>query len=291
MKENPEKIKLNETILRWSTKQSAIPFSVRIIFSLLILGIMAFLDYITGPELSFSIFYLVPVAYAGALISRRAGSLMAVAGAIVWGYYELSTGGEFSSNWIIFWNSIVRLGFFLIMNEFIYHLQRSYVKLRELSRKDSLTGIPNSRVFEESVVTAIESKSVFIIAYVDLDGFKKINDSFGHSAGDEVLREVASIITQSMRENDLVARLGGDEFAILLPNTNIDEGKAVIQRIFESIQSNTDSDCSVCATFGVVSFNRPPKSWNFALHQADILMYEGKGQGRNRILWRQWPSS
>jgi diguanylate cyclase (GGDEF)-like protein len=291
MSEFSPKNSFGETIFSWGAKLSKIPLVVRIIISLVLLGIVAFLDYITGAELSFSIFYLVPVAFAGALVSRKTGAVMAVLGAAEWGFLELTTGEGFSADWIIFWNSIVRLGFFLILNEFIDHLKRSHLILQELSRKDSLTGIPNSRVFEEEGNILIGNNCVFSLAYIDLDGFKSVNDEFGHSEGDAVLKSVASIIQKNIRKTDNVARLGGDEFGILMPDTDVDNAKSLVERISTAIISEVGTRWHIGATFGVITFEKTPSSWDFAVHQADILMYRGKKNGRNMILVSSWPDS
>lgn len=192
------------------------------------------------------------------------------------GYFGHTTGEGFSADWILFWNSIVRLGFFLILNEFIDHLRRSHLKLQELSRKDSLTGIPNSRVFEEQGSILIENGGVFSLAYIDLDGFKSVNDEFGHSEGDVVLKTVASIIHQNIRKTDNLARLGGDEFGILIPVADADDAKTLIEKISSAIISEIGTRWHIGATFGVVTFAKAPSSWDFAVHQADILMYSGK---------------
>jgi diguanylate cyclase (GGDEF)-like protein len=269
------------------------PLFVRAATCLLLLGLIGLLDELTGVELSFSVFYLIPVLFAGVFISRTTGRVTALAGAAVWGYLEV-VERVYSAAWIPAWNTAVRLMFFLAINELVHVARAAHSREREFSRSDSLTGIANRRVFAERVDQEIaQSKRdgrPFTIVYADLDRFKQVNDAFGHSEGDALLRVVADTINRDLRTIDLVARLGGDEFGLLLTGTGADGAHATLARIAESLGRETGERWGVGATFGAVTFVEPPGSVDLAVRIADDLMYRGKSRERGTIMHMTWPA-
>ncbi len=269
------------------------PLWARAAACLLLLGLVALLDELTGGELSFSVFYLIPVLFAGVFISRTTGRVTALAGAAVWGYLEV-VERVYSAAWIPVWNTAVRLMFFLAINELVHIARAAHARERESSRRDSLTGIANGRVFAERVEQAIaQSKRdgrPFTIAYADLDRFKQVNDAFGHSEGDTLLRVVAETISRDLRTIDLVARLGGDEFGLLLTATGADGAHTTLARIAESLGRETGERWGVGATFGAVTFVESPADVDLAVRIADDLMYRGKSQKRGTIMYMTWPA-
>ncbi|MDZ4167740.1 MAG: GGDEF domain-containing protein [Coriobacteriia bacterium] len=269
------------------------PLAVRVISCLLLLGMVALLDDLTGEELSFSVFYLLPVLLAGTFISRGAGRAAALAGAAIWGSLEVAAR-MYSAAWIPVWNTGVRLIFFLTINELVHIVRTAHERERTFSREDSLTGIANGRVFAERVEQEIAKSNrdgrPFTIAYADMDRFKQVNDSYGHSEGDVLLRTVAETISLDRRAVDLVARLGGDEFGLLLTETGVDGAHTMLARVAESLQSATGERWGVGATFGAVTFAEPPVDVDSAVRLADDLMYRGKSRGRGAILQMTWPT-
>lgn len=261
--------------------------------AVVLLVLVALTDTFKGPELSFSIFYLVPTLYAGGLISPRAGRIYAVVCAAVWGYLDIVNGRPYSAMWIPCWNAAVRLGFFLLINELVIALRHAYLRERRLSRTDGLTGIANARVFREyaerTIALSRRNGLPFTIAYIDLDQFKQVNDAFGHSEGDKLLIMVARLIGERLRATDTVARLGGDEFAILLPDTGNEQALVLLERIEERIKREVSGRWPVGATIGAVTFTDSPENVDYAIFLADTLMYKGKDQGRGRIVQTTWP--
>ena len=125
----------------------------------------------------------------------------------------------------------------------------------------------------------------FAVVYMDLDGFKEINDAYGHDAGDRVLRTVARTLDGSLRSTDFVARLGGDEFAILLPETGVEAAAGVMGKARERMEGiRGPGGSSVNASIGVFTCEKPPDSSDRLLTMADALMYSAKKSGKNRIL-------
>lgn len=275
--------------------ERAMAFSVlvRVGFVLLLMAFVAGLDLTTGVEISFSIFYLLPVVCAGALISRRAGFFIALACSILWGYLEIAQGPAYSAAWIPYWNALVRLGFFILVNELVSALRQAYLRERALSRTDGLTGIANTRVFEEhterTIALSRRNGLPFTIAYVDLDKFKQVNDQYGHSEGDRLLQAVTRHIGFCLRKTDTLARLGGDEFGILLPDTGAEQATTLLERIESVLADEVGNRWPVGATIGAVTFTDPPDNVDYAVFLADALMYKGKSEGRGRILQSSWP--
>jgi diguanylate cyclase (GGDEF)-like protein len=269
--------------------------ALRLAVAIGLLLFVAMLDAVTGAEISFSVFYLVPVAFAGGLVSRRAGWAVAVLSATVWGYLDIAMGHGYSAAWIPYWNSGVRLAFFLLVSELVGMLGTAQAHLRDLSGTDTLTGLANSRVFhkhtDRAIAQARRNGRPFTITYVDLDRFKRVNDELGHSEGDRLLRRSAAVMQESLRTTDLVARLGGDEFAILMPETGMDQAGESLLRVAAAVARDVEDHWVVGATFGAVTFIEPPDDVDSAVRLADDLMYQGKARGRGCILQSTWPES
>ncbi len=284
---------IDRALSKWFRAVRARSEPVQFGLSVAVLVAVTALDYLTGSEINLSLFYLLPVGFAGGIRSRRAGAAMAFVSAAVWGMLEYTTGRPYSALWILYWNTAVRLGFFLLVNELVERLRRSMTHIAELSRTDPLTGISNARMFDEYATRAIaESRrrsSPFTLVYVDLDAFKAVNDQFGHSEGDRLLKSVAAIILQEVRSTDVAARLGGDEFGVLMPDTQLEQARVVLERIAGRMAVEVGSRWGVAATFGAVTFDEPPGDVDIAVRLADALMYRGKAEGAGRILQEAWP--
>jgi diguanylate cyclase (GGDEF)-like protein len=279
----------------WLDKKASISTAGLYALAIVLVALVGALDGLTGTEVSFSLFYLAPVAFAGGLVSRRAGRFVAVLSAVVWGYLEIKNGRPYTASWIPLWNALVRLGFFLIVNELIEALRRAHRHERALSRTDSLTGIANGRVFDEQTERTIaesrRNRRPFTIAYIDLDRFKQINDGYGHSEGDRLLREVAAVIQAHLRSTDLAARLGGDEFGVLMPDTGKEQARVSLERVATEFARRLGNRWPVGATLGAVTFTEPPRDADSAVREADALMYKGKAAGGGRILQTEWSDS
>jgi diguanylate cyclase (GGDEF)-like protein len=282
-------------ISSWTQQMDSIPLPLRIVLSIALLACVGLLEFASGVEIDFSVFYLVPVLFAGGFVSRQAGRYMAIASAATWGCLDIGAGHVHSAAWIPVWNSLVRFAFFLIINELVNTVRLAHMRERELARTDSLTGLANLRVFEERAHQVISQHRrdgrPFTLTYVDLDRFKHVNDRFGHAEGYRLLRRVATNIQVHLRVTDVVARLGGDEFGILMPETGAEQAREALERIVASLAREVGERWGVGATFGAVTFHGPPDDADAAVRLADDLMYRGKVAGRGRILHELWPES
>ncbi len=169
----------------------------------------------------------------------------------------------------------------------ISELKRSEQRLVHQARHDSLTGLPNRfAVLEHLEHVLIEQGASCAVLFIDIDGFKSVNDSHGHAAGDVVLQEVASRIRSYVREDDLVARLGGDEFLIVMKSTTDSEdastfGDRVIREI-EQPYVHGSHMFAVSASIGVAMANRNTAPMA-AIERADAAVYLAKQRGRGRV--------
>ena len=126
---------------------------------------------------------------------------------------------------------------------------------------------------------------IFSLAVLDLDGFKALNDSKGHPAGDEVLKLVADILRNCTRESDSVSRIGGDKFAVLMPNTQDVDCGFMIHKLCATIEKQmAAAGFAITASIGNKTFRAPPENTAQALSQADEIMYDAKRQGKNRAV-------
>jgi diguanylate cyclase (GGDEF)-like protein len=164
-------------------------------------------------------------------------------------------------------------------------------ELQKLSVLDGLTLLHNHRYFQdrlrEEFRAAQRYDDALSLILADLDHFKNVNDSYGHPAGDDVLRKVAKVLQQSVRETDIVARYGGEEFAVLLPRTPLTGAITVAERIWKemgTVRAGPDGSLRVTASLGVSCFpHRTVLSPEQLLLTADEALYRAKREGRNRI--------
>jgi diguanylate cyclase (GGDEF)-like protein len=253
-------------------------------------GGIGILDYLTGYELAFSLFYLLPISLLTWLTGKRLGVLMALSSALVWLLADVFAGNAYSNPIIYFWNTLIRLGFFLIVVYLLAALRSALEHERELSRVDSLTGAVNFRFFSTLLQMEIDRtrryQRPFTIAYIDIDNFKAINDQFGHTTGDRLLRTFVQYTQTSLRKTDIVARLGGDEFAILLPETGQAAAATFLSRIQQGLLDKMQNDhWPVTFSIGVLTCIEAPISIDEVIRLADDLMYSVKKDGKNAITY------
>lgn len=252
------------------------------------------LDYYTGPEIAFSLFYLIPVMTSAWFTRKPFAAFTSVTSAAAWMIAEITSGRFYSHIAIHFWNATTMLGFFLVITLLLERLKINLNKEQVLSRIDYLTGVMNPRSFYEFMATEIERcrryKHPFTIAYLDVDNFKHINDQFGHPVGDDALRAIADTIKKNLRKIDVVARLGGDEFAVLLPETDNKDSTKAIEKIQEAFIQNTAlKEYAITFSIGVLTCDKNPPSMDKMMKSVDSLMYSVKKLGKNGIKYSTYP--
>ena len=262
------------------------PKSALLVLGTLLLALVVIGDYLTHTNyvLEFSPFYLVPVSFFSWFIGKRAGIALAVTSVVFGFLIRLSTLPKA----VAYWDALVWLALYLSSCLVIAQLRTLYTHERHLSRIDPLTRVENRRALFESAARAknfSDRHGVPVsIGYLDLDGFKQLNDRLGHSTGDKVLSVVAAGIRRALRPTDVVGRIGGDEFVLVLPESDRETAAGILSRV------RLELDCTmrqrrwpITFSIGLVSFAPPLGSVAEMIRAADEAMYAAKSSGRDRV--------
>ncbi len=177
---------------------------------------------------------------------------------------------------------------FIAVSKWIVHNNQMTDTLQRFATTDDLTGAYNRRQFGEvikyEIHRAVRYADTLSLIMFDLDHFKRINDTYGHNAGDEVLKTVADIVKDNIRVTDTFARVGGEEFTVLAPATGLEGAKVVADKLRKSIESHAfETVGTVTASLGVAEFERD-EAIDALIKRADNALYEAKKHGRNRVV-------
>lgn len=171
-------------------------------------------------------------------------------------------------------------------------LEEAFEKIQKIATHDDLTGVANRRYMLERIRQEAEraqrTTSPLLVAMLDIDRFKLINDRYGHQQGDQVLQMFAAVVQENIRANDTLARWGGEEFVVLLPDTDINVGDACLVRVLNKV-AETDIPMGnerqrISVSIGVTQYNSG-ESIDRTLARADTALYQAKSSGRNQIRW------
>lgn len=187
-------------------------------------------------------------------------------------------------------NTGVVMGAVIVIQD-VSHARRLSHQLSYQASHDALTGLLNRRKFEERLEQALQKcwdeDRQHAICYIDLDEFKIVNDTCGHMAGDELLRQLSSVLQESIREGDTLARLGGDEFGVLLENCSLEQAKKVANKLLSAVSQFRflwqDKTFNVGASIGLASITSDSEDLASLLSAADLACYAAKEAGRSRI--------
>lgn len=170
----------------------------------------------------------------------------------------------------------------------VQQLHAALERMHTMANHDTLTGLPNRHFFYEqlknTLINAEQNSMPFAVVFVDLDGFKPINDVLGHAAGDAVLKSVARRLEENVRKNDLVARYGGDEFVIILSGIHKTAVPAIARKIVETVAMPHEFDgesVALSSSVGIATFPGNGSSLDELITHADTAMYRSKRAGRN----------
>jgi diguanylate cyclase (GGDEF)-like protein len=211
-----------------------------------------------------------------------------VVSAIAWVIADITSGHIYSNNAFYLWNTIIRLGFFIIVTFLLSKLKKVLKSERELAHIDYVTGAINARYFYDLAKMEITRTNRYhhplTLVYIDLDNFKMVNDQFGHHIGNQVLLAVTNNLRQHLRYNDIVARLGGDEFALLLPETDQEAAQDVNSKVqFNLNEEMRKNGWPVTFSIGVITYDKVQCSVDEMIKMADNLMYSVKANGKNGV--------
>lgn len=252
-------------------------------------------DYTAPPEVSFAVFYLVPVVLVAARGAHLLAGMVAGMAAAAWILADvLARPAAYTTPVIPLWNGVSRLLVFLVVAWLVTSLRRGVSLERELSRVDNLSGVANRRAFYEAVESELRrvrrTSAPITVAFLDIDDFKVVNDRLGHAEGDAVIRVMGEVLAARVRGTDVVARLGGDEFALLLPGASPDIASNVLERIHrELLDQARQRGWPLGFSVGAVTWGRPPASVDEMVARADEVMYEVKLNGKNSVRCTEAP--
>ncbi|OCA84975.1 sensor domain-containing diguanylate cyclase [Pseudobacillus wudalianchiensis] len=161
-------------------------------------------------------------------------------------------------------------------------------EMKQLVYQDALTGLPNRRAFVDKMNQTLSEvkrdNAVLAVMFIDLDGFKQVNDTLGHEAGDLLLKQVSNRFKDCINKKDMVARLGGDEFVILLPDTHQDDCTLTAKRIIECLAFPillSGKDVRVTPSIGIAVYPEDGQEAETLIKHADLAMYQAKRRGKN----------
>ena len=182
------------------------------------------------------------------------------------------------------------IGFYMV--EYLRNSQELFDRYKSESSTDGLTGLNNVRKFDElfnSFLSTIEQKQEKLsLQYIDIDHFKRINDTYGHKEGDVVLRELGNILKNSVRSFDIVSRNGGEEFTIILLDCSLERAKEISESIRERVEKynftlNSGENISITVSIGVACYNDTTMNSASLIEDADKALYQAKRTGRNKV--------
>jgi len=170
----------------------------------------------------------------------------------------------------------------------------AFRKYKYESYRDFLTGLNNARQFDKlfnsKIESAINNEEEIALLYIDIDFFKKVNDTYGHKEGDLVLKELGEILVKTCSSKDIISRNGGEEFSVILSNCSPEMTVEVAERIRKNIESSSitlsnKKNINITVSIGVVCYPYP--IWNFKVlrEKADMALYEAKRTGRNKVVF------
>lgn len=203
--------------------------------------------------------------------------------------------GEVEAEWLtlsVVKNESAAISNYVAVFSNVSHLIQQQTVLEKIAHHDALTGLPNRLLLKDRLSLAVahseRTKTSLAICYIDLDGFKPVNDKFGHAVGDIVLKEIANRFRKIVRSQDTVARLGGDEFVILIGDLkNTQDYKRVLGKVLEDASKpvgfGQNQSVNVSASIGVTVFPDDASVADTLLHHADQAMYEAKRLGKGRF--------
>lgn len=267
--------------------------SLLISVGFILLAFIGFVDHLTEHELGLSVFYVFPIYLFTWVANQKSGFAISIASATILIFVDIVLGHPYSYPLNLIWRNLIRFVSFIIIAFLLSSLKSALQREKELSHTDHLTGVSNSRFFFHMVQLEINrlerTHRPFIVVYIDVDNFKSINDKFGHTEGDMILRAIVNAIKTKIRNTDLLARLGGDEFAIFFPDTDQEATQTIIGKINEHLASEMKKcEIEVTLSMGVLTCSISPHSINELIKVADNLMYFVKRSGKNSVKYSMY---
>lgn len=267
---------------RWATWSAC----VGVIF------LLGLLRTATDADFTFASLAMLPVLVIAWTEGKKSGLFVAFLAAAMWTVADIASEREFSTQWIPWTNAVTRLMTYSLVAILAAKVRQQFEKEHEHATHDGLTGLQNRRAFLEAGASEVERAKRYAhamaVIFLDLDDFKRLNDSQGHDAGDAALRATARALLGALRSSDRVARLGGDEFAVLLPETGYDAAVEAGRKASIAVNAALAAFPPVKVSVGVAWFETADCLFPAMLKVADELMYEVKEGGRHDMRSRRF---
>ncbi len=236
---------------------------------------------------------VIPILVASWYGSSKAGASLALLTAILLFAVKWFSGAFHVSAPTAVIDAAIALFVYLFIGVIVTNFKKVHKVEVVAADTDTLTGVNSSRSFyaelANEILRAKRYDHIFSLAYIDVDNFKRINDSLGHSVGDKLLIELSRCLQDALRATDITARIGGDEFVCLLPEAGESEAKTAMLKAEKELQKSMKRHgWDVSFSIGVVTFKKLPDDVREAVKLADELMYEVKNNKKNNIAYRVW---
>lgn len=255
-----------------------------------LVGAVTALDWFTGDLASPEAFYAVLILCVVWMSGPRSGLLAAATASI--SEVVVSRYGPSPLDMApLIWNAVTHFGFYVVLCVLVTGQRRLFAERERLVTVDPLTGALNRRAFMEIVEVEIVRAQRYgrpaSCLYLDVDGLKAVNDTLGHAAGDELLRDFVSVLDTVVRSTDRVARLGGDEFAVFCPETSVAQAIVVSERILAGLDAASQpagrARPVLRASIGIVGVECGNEGPSALLARADEAMYLAKRSGGHTV--------
>lgn len=253
------------------------------------MAVIFMLDLYAASDIRLHVLYIFPLSLIALNCAKQRWTLIAL---VLMMTFEVITFSAHASSLESFVTDLsVALVAALLTITLAKLARKNHLAALNLASTDGLTNLANCRAFVSSVDSEIARQKryggIISLAVLDLDGFKALNDSKGHRAGDEALTLAAEILRAHTRKTDFIGRLGGDEFAVLMPNAPNADCARVCNELCRSIAERmAGAGFAITASIGCKTFVEPPETTSDALHQADEVMYAAKVSGKNCVVTR-----
>lgn len=262
---------------------------VLFVISMLLLALAGYVDHLTGAQASMLLLYAVPILLSSRYCGKFEGIAVAATAASCWLLVNATHPAHGGSGFTLSWNAITRFGIFALIAYSVSlqaHLRQALEREQLRADTDRLTGLFNKGAFQDRVQEEMNEARRYghplSIAFIDLDNFKEVNDTWGHARGDKLLQLVSQTMLRTIRKTDLAGRIGGDEFAICFIETGAEQVRRAVDKLISSFDiMSSQSGWQVTVSIGVVTSYQVSENYDTLLGKADRLMYLAKERGEN----------
>ncbi len=254
-----------------------------------LLGLLTGIDALLGHTSAFRPLFLLPIWLATRMGGRLSGLGLVLLSTFIGTASEWQMGHAEGETMLS--NLVIRFAALTFLMLLIAQIEQAVAKHQRLALRDPLTGLLNRHALKQFAESAFDRALLrqlpMTVVVIDCDGFKQLNDTFGHSAGDQVLTMLAKELEEHTRQTDIVARIGGDEFAVVLQDTTVDEASRIMRRVDDSFVASTISKgYPTGLSIGYATNGHGNNELRAALEVADRSMYQHKLQKRTAASMR-----